>query len=322
MTTHPIYDIIIMPFQGLKASAAAELIREEKGMEQYRAPISIRPYRVIFDGFRASYADFYEHPEKYDEEPFRIFGNLYYVGDKKVCRHLIDTGDGLLMFDVGYGNNLPSIEASIRKLGFDPKDIKCIIISHGHFDHFGGANELREKYGCRIFMSRVDADLIEERPDRALVFLGPDPDGKICLPDEKIDDGDVITLGNVRIRCVAAPGHTMGTMAFFFDATDGKTTHSVGYFGGVGFFTVHKEHSRDFGLPENKCELLKETIERLLKESPEIMIGNHPHNNGTIQKAEYMREHPGSNPFIDKDAWPTFLKDLEIKRRQFEELGY
>ena len=80
--------------------------------------------------------DFYNHPEKYVIKPFRIFGNLYYVGDKKVCSHLIDTGDGLILIDTGYQHSQHLLIESIYSLGFDPRDIKIIIHSHGHFDHF------------------------------------------------------------------------------------------------------------------------------------------------------------------------------------------
>lgn len=278
--------------------------------------------KEVFESFRPSHEDFYLNPKKYDQEPFRIFGNLYYVGDKKVCRHVVDTGSGLILFDVGYGHNLPSLEESIIKLGFSPKDIKYIIISHGHFDHFCGGNELREKYGCKIFLSQVDTQLIKERPERALMCLAPDPSAPICYPDETIEDGEVIELGSTKIRCVAAPGHTFGTMAFFFDVSDGEKTYKAGYFGGVGFLTVYREYCREMGLPGTKSQLMRETAKKLLCEDVDIMIGNHPANNRTLEKYEEMRAHSGRNPFIDKDTWRVFLEELLIRIDEFEEEGY
>lgn len=281
-----------------------------------------RTYEEVFNSFLPNRQDFYQYPEKYDMEPFCIFGNLYYVGNKKVCMHLIDTGAGLILFDTGYSHNYNSLIASIQKLGFCPEDIKYVIHSHGHFDHFGGGDRLRDAYGTKIFMSAVDTKLLEEMPERALMYLSPNPNDEICWPDVKINDGDVIELGNTKIRAVLAPGHTLGTMAFFFDVTDGVKVYRVGYFGGVGFITIYKEFCRKYCLPENKCGLLKKTIEKLLIEEVDIVIGNHPNQNCTVEKREYMIEHPNQNPFINKESWKILLKCLNESRLDFEAKGY
>lgn len=281
-----------------------------------------RTYEEVMGGFLPNHADFYQNPESYNIEPFQIFGNLYYVGDKKVCMHLIDTGEGLILFDTGYSHNYQSLIQSIEKLGFCPKDIKYVIHSHGHFDHFGGGDRLRDTYGAKILMSKVDTDLLKEMPERALVHLSALAEDEICWPDKTIDDGEIISLGNTQIRCVLASGHTMGTMAFFFDATDGTQKYRVGYFGGVGFISIYKEFCRTYRLPENKCELLKKTIVKLQKEDVDIVIGNHPNQNCTIEKREYMIANPGVNPFINKESWKIFLESLEKRRADFESKGY
>ena len=85
------------------------------------------PYAQVEANFIPNLQDFYDHPDKYAVDAFQIFGNLYYVGDQKVCSHLIDTGDGLILFDTGYRNTTHMMLHSIRSLGFDPMDIKYII---------------------------------------------------------------------------------------------------------------------------------------------------------------------------------------------------
>lgn len=281
-----------------------------------------KPYEEVMGGFLPNLVDFYQNPKKYNIEPFCIFGNLYYVGDKKVCMHLVDTREGLILFDSGYSHNYDSLIASIRKLGFQPEDIKYVIHSHGHFDHFGGGDRLRDSYGAKILMSKVDTDLIHEMPERALMHLAPNSDDNICWPDKTINDGDIISLGNTKIRCVLAPGHTMGTMAFFFEATDGKKNYRVGYFGGIGFLSIYKEFCRIYNLPENKDELLKDTILKLQKEEVDIVIGNHPNHNCTIEKREYMIENPGTNPFINEKSWKILLESLEKRRVDFANYNY
>ena len=283
---------------------------------------SNKTYKEVINGFLPNLQDFYDNPEKYNIEPFKIFGNLYYVGDRKVCMHLLDTNDGLILFDSGYSHNFSSLIESIKKLGFDPHNIKYVIHSHGHFDHFGGGDRLRSRYGSKILMSAKDTALLQEMPKRALMHLAPGPEDKICWPDETITDGDVIELGNAKIRCVSAPGHTPGTMAFFFEATDGIEKHKVGYLGGVGFLSIFKEFCREYSLPQNMCDELKATVEKLECEDVEILLGNHPNHNCLIEKREYMISNPGINPFINKNAWKIFLYSIREKCIDFEKHGY
>ena len=282
----------------------------------------IETYESIITEFRPDLQDYYEHPVDYYLEPFQIFGNLYYVGDKKVCSHLVDTGEGLILFDTGYQHTLHLQLLSIMKLGFDPKDIKLIIHSHGHFDHIGGGNDFRQLFGCQVAMGKVETNLLRENPDRALMCYNPCPCASICWPDIELEDGQEIKVGNTTIRCVLAPGHTHGTMAFFFPVTAGNTTLQVGYWGGAGFLTTYKEFCRTYGLPEDLAIRMGETIEKLQKESVDICLGNHPNQNCTLEKRQYMIDHPGENPFLDSSSWNIFLTLQEKKRKDFEAMGY
>ena len=272
-------------------------------------------YQEDFQGFPLSLADFYQNPESYRAAPFCIFGNLYYVGNKKVCMHLVDTGAGLILFDTGYGNDREMLLESIRSLGFTPADVRLVIHSHGHFDHFNSGDYFREHFGSTICMSRVDTELLEEMPERALCRFGPDPAQGICWPDIRLEDRQVITLGNTAIRCVSAPGHTYGTMAFFFEAKDrAGTVRRVGYWGGCGFLTTYRAYCRKMKLPERKLEIMGETIRKLRSEQVDIVLGNHPNQNNTIGKYARMREQPEENPFINPNSWSIFLSELDRYR--------
>ena len=282
----------------------------------------ILPYEECQLSYRAKMQDYFAHPENYRLAPFRIFGNLYYVGDQKVCPHLIDTGEGLILIDTGYGHELPYLLDNIRTLGFRVEDIKIIIHSHGHYDHFGGTQAIQDISGARVYMSRVDTELIREMPERALVHHSCVPGAQVHWPDVELEDGDHVILGNTDITCVLSPGHTFGALSFFFDVTDGTKTLRAGYLGGAGFLTLYKAHSRLYGLPETKCQALKETIQKIWDQKVDIVLGNHPTQNNTLGKRAYMLEHPEVNPFINPKAWHIFLSALEEKRQEFEQLGY
>lgn len=261
-------------------------------------------------------------PWKGAVDPFRIYGNLYFVGTEPASTHLIDTGDGLILFDSGYSHNYDSLIASIEALGFSPYDVRILIHSHAHFDHFGGGDRMRERYGTRIYMSEVDTALTREMPERALMQLAPGKDDAICYPDQTIADGEVITLGNTSIKCVLSPGHTPGTMSFFFDATDGERTLRVGYFGGIGFLTLYREYLQEYRLDPNMVEILGQTVEKLRAFEVDVVLGNHPYHNCTLEKRAYMLENEGSNPFINQATWGILLDALEARRKDFIALGY
>ena len=267
-------------------------------------------------------ADYFAHPENYRIEPFQIFGNLYYVGDRDACPYLIDTGDGLILIDTGYGHELSFLLENIKTLGFRVEDIKIIIHSHGHYDHFGGTEAIRTHSGAKVYMSRVETELLRQMPERALCQHSSVPGAAIPWPDVELEDGDHIQLGNTDIRCVLSPGHTFGTLSFFFDVTDGDRTLRVGYWGGAGLLTMYKAYCAWYHLPQTKCQAMLETIEKLRKEPVDISIGNHWGQCEMGKKHKLMKECPGSNPYIDPTYWQSFLDVTEEACREMIRLGY
>jgi metallo-beta-lactamase class B len=96
----------------------------------------------------------------------------------------------------------------------------------------------------------------------------------------------------------------------------------VGYFGGVGFLTLYKEYLKDYRLDENMLDIFRQTIHSLRQYQVDIVLGNHPYHNCTLEKREAMLEGLDRNPFINPQAWQIFLQELEERRLDFEQLGY
>lgn len=238
-------------------------------------------------------------------KPFRIFGNLYFVGTVPASTHLIDTGDGLIIIDPGYPHKLDYVLDGMHELGFCEKDIKVIINTHGHIDHFGATKELTELSGAKSYIGREDGDVANGKlplswaNELNTVYDTP------FEPDVLLDDGDIITLGNTTVLCKSAPGHTAGTMAFFFDVTDGKTTYRAAMHGGVGENSMKKEYLDKYGLPTKIREQFAPAIMKFIDDPVDILLGNHVHNNDTVGKG--LRITETENPFIDKTAWKEFL---------------
>ena len=163
---------------------------------------------------------------------------MYYVGDKKVCIHLIDTGDGLILIDSGYLGARHLLVDSIWRAGFDPRNVRWILHTHGHFDHFGASEEFAKMYGTKLAISRLDAQLLCEKPHYAHIDKTLYPLANIPRFDHEIEDGEIFSLGNVQIRCVLMPGHTQGVLTLFFPVTENGKTYLAGLYGGAGISPV------------------------------------------------------------------------------------
>ena len=237
-----------------------------------------------------------------DMMPFRLAGNIYYIGCYAESSHLIDTGDGLILIDTGSENKVEALLESIRILGFHPEDIKLILHSHGHYDHSGASGKLAELTGAKTYVHEKD-----------IRYLG----GKFH-PDFGYRDGDVIQLGNTEILCLETPGHTEGTVSFFFWTEENGKRYRAGMFGGAGVKQVKIDFLKKGGLSYFQRAKYLESTERLKEERVDIFLGNHSWNNNTRGKYEESLVSEG-NPFIDSTAWVSFLNRCQQQLRDMME---
>ena len=272
-------------------------------------------YEEVKEKYQKSNLAFYRDPGDFACEPFRIFGPLYYVGDKRVCVHLIDTGDGLVLIDAGYPHTIHLLTDSVWRLGFDPKDIRYILHTHGHYDHYGASNEFKKLYGCKLVISRVDAQLLRDNPEAS-----SDSWSRIVTPlayippvfDRELEDGEDFCCGNLKVRCVLVPGHTPGAMAFFFDVEEEGRTLRAGLFGGVGLGSVRRSVLEHRHQPLSLQQDMLNSLEKVRGEKVEIHLGNHPANNHTLERrARQLAGDPEA--WIDPAAWDRFLDETRDK---------
>src|SRR5438105_15605119 len=93
--------------------------------------------------------------------PFRIFGNVYWVGTYDLSTYLITTPAGHILINTGLAQTVPQIQSGVEALGFKLSDVKILTATHGHFDHVAGLAELKRLTGARVMMSVDDADLLQ-----------------------------------------------------------------------------------------------------------------------------------------------------------------
>ncbi len=154
--------------------------------------------------------------------PFRIVGNVYYVGTAGLSSFLIADRAGLLLIDGGLPENAPLIEANVRPLGFQPRNIRYIPNNHSHFDHAGGLAALQRASGGQIIASRGDrADLVAGSTiDRPELRRFP-----AARPARMVAAGDTARVGRIALTTALTPGHTYGATSWSLRTVEG--THPL-----------------------------------------------------------------------------------------------
>ena len=237
--------------------------------------------------------------------PCRISDQLYYVGTTKGPAHLLSTSDGLVLIDTGYPQSLYMLIESMRALGFDYRDVRHIVHTHGHIDHIGGTRALVALTGARTYIGRADADMVRGINGLDWCREFDRPFDEPFEPDVLIDDGDEIAFGDTVIRFVTTPGHTAGTLSLFFDLTDSGRTYRAGLFGGAGLNTLQSAYFLKYGVPFSMRETFVSSIDKVIGERVDIHLGNHLGDNDHEKRAALIGKGP--NPFIDPDSWEKFL---------------
>ena len=269
-----------------------------------------------YDAYAARHEELLNKPGRHYVEqergyvhPFRIFGNVWYVGDSWVCVHLIDTGDGLLLLDSGNIGATAMLVNAIWEADFRPADVRWIIHSHGHLDHIGAACFFKRMFGTKLFLGAPDAEMFRTRPALSFMQAAYNAQEGLFEPDVEINDGDRLVLGGMTFDCRLVPGHTAGCVALFFDAHDGDKTLRCGYYGGFGFNTLSRSFLESFGMDVDKArQTYLASLAKVRDEKVEIFLGNHCANNDTLGRRKRQLENPdGPNPFIDSDAWRLYL---------------
>jgi metallo-beta-lactamase class B len=234
-------------------------------------------------------------------EPFKVFDNLYYVGPCYVSVWLVTTPQGHLLFDSAQEPYVDHVIEGIRKVGVNLRDIKYIILSHGHLDHVGGAARLQELTGARVVAVAEDWKMIEELDGRTS-RRDPKPN-RMPKRDMVVKDGDTLTLGNQRLTFHQLPGHTPGVLM-----TEGITVHDggrsykavvpAGAGGGAGLAGAEQGVRN-----ATKLAAMQGVQVSLLTHSwaePDGYPGG-----GVLERAVLLKNRkPGQpHPFVDPDTW-------------------
>jgi metallo-beta-lactamase class B len=162
-------------------------------------------------------------------EPFRIVGNVYWVGTYDLSSYLITSPDGHIVINTGLADSVPQIRGNIEKLGFKVSDVKILTATHAHWDHVAGLAALKKLTGAQMYMSAPDADVLESG-GRADFRWGDDPNARFdpVTVDRRLSHGDTIRLGGNELTVHIHAGHTKGASSFTFTVNDEGKSYRVG----------------------------------------------------------------------------------------------
>jgi metallo-beta-lactamase class B len=160
--------------------------------------------------------------------PFRIVGNLYYVGSYDLATYLITTPQGNILINTGVDDTAKQIKARVEQLGFKLSDTKILTATHGHFDHVAGMAELKRMTGARLIVAEQDKELFETG-GRADFRFGDTPSTHFepVKVDSTFKDSDTISLGGTVLTAHHHPGHTKGATSFTLDVPENGKTYRV-----------------------------------------------------------------------------------------------
>ena len=236
--------------------------------------------------------------------PFRILGNLHYVGASDVTAFLLATDRGLILLDGGYVETAPQIRDNIARLGFKPSDVKIILGSHAHSDHAGGMAQLKAWTGARLFASAGDAPLLEAG-GRGDPFFGDE----LPFPPVKVDhllrDGEAVTLGNTTLVAHVTAGHTRGCTTWTTRVAEGGRLYDVVFVCSTTVLPGYRlvDHPTYPGIADDYAR----TFATLAALPCDVFLGSHASFYDGAGKARRLREGATPNPFVDPQGYRAYV---------------
>jgi metallo-beta-lactamase class B len=246
-------------------------------------------------------------------QPFRIAGNLYYVGTYDLACYLITTNKGNILINTGLAASAAQIKKNIKSLGFKYADIKILLTTQAHYDHMGAMAEIKKGTGAQLMVDERDAPVLADGGLSDYALGGHGSTFKPVKPNRLLHDGDTIHLGNMQLVMLHHPGHTKGSCSFLFTVNDSKQSYRV-LIANLPSIVTDKPFAAVTDYPEIADDYAY-TLKAMQGISFDLWFASH-----ASQFNLHEKHHPGDayNPaaFKDQQGYDATITDLQ---KQYEE---
>lgn len=249
-------------------------------------------------------------------EPFRVVGNLYYVGASDVSAFLLTTPEGHILIDSGLAETVSLIEANLKKLGFRLEDIRLLLISHGHFDHVGGMAELKSRTKARLLANPAEKALLMRGGKGDFAFQDKYPFAPV-EPDGALGDDEEVRFGGAVLKAHFTPGHTKGSTTWTTTITDGGRAYNVVIAASLSAPGYQLIDNPDY--PSIVADY-EASIAKLRALPCDIFLSLHSWDFGLHAKVAARAKDGAVNPFVDPEGYLRFLEKSKANlQKQIEE---
>jgi metallo-beta-lactamase class B len=230
--------------------------------------------------------------------PVKVFDNLYFLGEKNAQEShssawAVTTSAGIILIDALADNSVePQVVEGLKKLGLDPKAIKYVLVTHAHFDHFGGAKYLQDTFNARVMMAQPDWDYLNSPGNAGLIRP---------RKDIVVTDGQKFTLGDTTLNLYVTPGHTPGTVSILLPVFDKGQPHLAAMWGGTGWtFPANAPDQKKLAIFKTYHASAERFLGIVAKADADVVFSNHPSLDRTDEKnaALAVRGAGDINPWI------------------------
>lgn len=239
-------------------------------------------------------------------KPFRIIGNIYYVGTNNLACFLITSPAGHVLIDTAMQESAPIIRANIEALGYKLKYVRLILSSHAHFDHVAGHADMKAATGAQVVASAADTPALESGGTKSFHPIGSYKPVKV---DRIIKDGEIVRLGSIALKAHLTPGHTEGNTAWSMTVEENGKKYEV-------LFAPSMSINPGVKMVNNPtwptiADAYARSFQKLKSLPCDVFLGPHAPFFDMEAKVARLNADPKTNPFIDPEGFRNYIAGFE-----------